>query len=255
MNIVVPIKQIPSLVDELELNSDGNGLDEDALTFVTNEFDEHAIEQAVLIKEAGGATVTVVGVDTTEEMEDALHTALAKGADKVAIIPHDYAPELPTHAHAKMLADAIKGMSADLILTGVQAADDRDGNLGPMVAAHLGLPYVGVVAGIKVSEGKATIRKEYSGGVMAEFDAKLPVVVGVQAAEQPPRYAPISKIRQMAKEADVEELDGDVGDVSAGSAVTKMYPPESSGHAEMMGDDADEVVEKIYELLSERGLI
>ena len=37
MNIVVPIKQIPSLVDELELNSDGNGLDEDSLTLALSQ--------------------------------------------------------------------------------------------------------------------------------------------------------------------------------------------------------------------------
>lgn len=255
MNIVVPIKQIPSLVDELELNGDGTGLDEDSLTFVTNEFDEHAVEQAVLIKEAGGGTVTVVGIDTTEEMEGALHTALAKGADKVAIIPHDYAPELASSLQAKMLATAISGMGADLVLTGVQAADDRTGNIGPMLAAHLGMPYVGVVAGIKVSDGKATIHKEYSGGIVAEFEVELPVVVGIQAAEQPPRYAPISKIRQMAKEADVEELDADESGASAGSSVSKMYAPESGGGAEMLGDDAGEVAEKIYSLLSERGLL
>jgi electron transfer flavoprotein beta subunit len=255
MNIVVPIKQIPSLVDELELNSDGNGLDEDSLTFVVNEFDEHAIEQAVLIKEAGGGTVTVVGIDTTEEMEGALHTALAKGADKVVKIAYDYAPELASSIQAKIFANAISGMDADLILTGVQAADDRAGNIGPMLAAHLDMPYVGVVADIRVRDGKATIHKEYSGGIVAEFEVTLPVVVGIQAAAQPPRYAPISKIRQMAKEADVEELDADDGGASAGSAVSKMYPPESGGGAERLGDNAGEVVEKIYELLSERGLI
>jgi len=255
MNIVVPIKQIPSLVDELELNGDGTGLDEDSLTFVINEFDEHAVEQAALIKEAGGGTVTVVGINNTEEIEGSLHAALAKGADKVASIACEYAPELSSHAQAKMFAEAIKGMSADLVLTGVQAANDRDGNLGPMLAAHLGMPYVGVVAGLSVSGSTATITKEYSGGIVAQFEVALPAVVGVQAASQPPRYAPISKIRQMAKESTVEELEVEGEDESAGSSVARMYPPESAGHAEMLGDDAGEVVEKIYAILSERGLV
>lgn len=254
MNIVVPIKQVPNITDELELNSDGTSLDEDALTFVTNEFDEHAIEQAVLVKEASGGSVTVVGVDTTEEMEGALHTALAKGADKVAMIPHDFDPNLPTSALAAMLAEAIKGMGADLVLTGVQATDDRDGNLGPMLAAHLDMPYVGVVTGVTVDGGKATIVKEYAGGIVAKFEAELPVVIGIQAATQPPRYAPISKIRQMAKEAEVEEIDAG-GGAGAGSSVAKMYFPETGGGAEMLGDNAGEVAQKIADLLSERGLI
>src|SRR5574341_2258637 len=194
MNIVVLIKQIPNLTDDLEINASGTGLDGDALTLVLNEFDEQAIEQAVLIKEAAGGTVTVVGVDTTEELDGALHAALAKGADQVAKVPHGFEPGLASHVQAKLLAEAVKGMSADLILTGVQAADDLDGNLGPMIAAHLGMPYVGVVSGVTVSDGKAVIHKEYAGGVMAEFEAALPLVIGVQAASKPPRYAPISLI-------------------------------------------------------------
>ena len=59
MNIVVPIKQIPNLTDELEINGSGTGLDHDALQYVLNEFDEHAIEEAVLAKESAGGTVTL----------------------------------------------------------------------------------------------------------------------------------------------------------------------------------------------------
>ena len=40
MKIVVAIKQIPSLADELELNAEGNNLDFDMIDFVLNEFDE-----------------------------------------------------------------------------------------------------------------------------------------------------------------------------------------------------------------------
>jgi electron transfer flavoprotein beta subunit len=254
MNIVVLIKQIPSLVDELTTNKAGNGLDEDALTFVLNEFDEHAIEQAALLKEKGGGKVTVVGVDVTEELDGALHTALAKGADEVAKVTHDFAPELSTSVLAKLLADAAKGLSPDLVLTGVQAANDRDGNLGPMVAAHLGLPYVGVVTGVEAKDGKVVVHKEYAGGMVAEFEVSLPAVIGIQAAAQPPRYAPISKIRQMAQTAQIAKLSGDEGGAKAGSTVSKMYAPKATSHAEMLGGNAKEVAEKIHTLLKERGL-
>src|SRR3972149_3076243 len=125
MNIVVPIKQIPNLTDELEINGDGTGLDHDALQYVLNEFDEHAIEEAVLAKEAAGGAVTVIGVDTTGELDGALHTALAKGADKAAKITGEYRRGVDSHTQARLLADAIKGMSPDIVLTGVQAAADR----------------------------------------------------------------------------------------------------------------------------------
>ena len=254
MNIIVPVKQVPNLTDELEINSEGDDLDHGALQYVLNEFDEHAIEEAVLAKEAAGGAVTVIGVDTTGELDGALHTALAKGADKAAKVTGEYGRGVDSHTQARLLADAIKGMSPDIVLTGVQAADDRDGQIGPMIAAHLGLPYVGVVTGVEVKEGKAVVHKEYAGGVMAEFEVTLPTVVGVQAAHQPPRYAPVSKIRQIAKTMQIEEIAGNVPS-GAGSTVRRMFKPESAGHAEMWDGSPEEIAEKIVALIAEKGLL
>jgi len=145
-------------------------------------------------------------------------------------------------------------MSYDLVLTGVQAADDRDGQIGPMLAAHLGLPYVGVVTGVSVGAGRVRVHKEYAGGVMAEFEVTLPAVIGVQAAHQPPRYAPVSKIRQIAKTAQIEALTGEAGG-GAGSSVRRMFKPEAAGHAEMWDGDPEEVAGKIAMLIAARGLL
>lgn len=255
MNIVVAIKHIPSLLDELELNDEGTDLDFDSVDFVLNEWDEQALEEAVLLKEASGGAVTVLGVDVIEELDGVLHTALAKGADKVAKIVGDFEPGLDSHSQARLLAQAIKDLAPDIVLTGVQAPNDRDGQIAPMLAAHLGLPYVGVVTGVKVDNGTAVVHKEYSGGIMAEFAVSLPMVVGVQAASQPPRYAPVSKIRQMAKTATIDELEvGDSGP-GAGSTVRKMAPPVSTGHAEMIEGNVGVVAGRIIEIIKERGLL
>jgi electron transfer flavoprotein beta subunit len=255
MNIVVAIKHIPSLADELELNDSGSNLDFDEVDFVLNEFDEHAIEQAVLVKEAGGGDVTVLGVDLIEELDRVLHTALAKGADRAISIVGDLEPGIDSHTHARWLADAIKGMDADIILTGVQAADDLDGQIGPMLAAHLDMPYLGVVTGVEVSHRVATLYKEYAGGMLGKYAVSLPMVVGVQAATKPPRYAPISKIRQIAKTATIEEIEvGDEGP-GAGIILRKLSPPIFTGHAEMLEGDAEVVAERIVEIIKERGLL
>lgn len=254
MNIVVLFKQIPNLTDELEINGEGNDLDHDALQYVLNEFDEHALEEAVLTKESAGGTVTVIGVDTTGELNEALHTALAKGADRAAKITGDFPRGTDSHTQARLLADAIKSLSPDLVFTGVQAADDRDGQIGPMIAAHLGFPYVGVVTGVTAKDGKAVVHKEYAGGLMAEFEVTLPMVVGVQAAHQPPRYAPVSKIRQIAKTAKIDEIAGGEA-AGAGSTVRRMFKPVSAGHAEMWEGSPEEVAEKIAALIAEKGFL
>jgi len=255
MNIVVAIKHIPSLADELEVNDEGTNLEFDEVDFVLNEFDEHAIEQAVLIKEASGGAVTVIGVDVIEELDGVLHTALAKGADTAVKITGDLEPGIDSHTQARWLADAIREMDADIILTGVQAADDLDGQIGPMLAAHLDAPYLGVVTGVEIAHRVATLNKEFSGGMMGKYAVSLPLVVGVQAAAKPPRYAPISKIRQIAKTAEIKEIEVDDEGPGAGITLRKMSPPVAAGHAEMLEGDAEEVAEKIIEIIKERGLL
>ena len=50
-----------------------------------NEFDDQALEEAVLIKEATGATVTAVGL-RSDGIEEALRLAYARGADRLVVV-------------------------------------------------------------------------------------------------------------------------------------------------------------------------
>lgn len=251
MNIVVAIKHIPSIADDLPVK--GNNVDFDSVDFVLNEWDEHSIEQAVLIKEAAGGTVIVVGVDLIGELDNALHLALAKGADKAVKITADD-PAADSHMQARWLAEAIRGMGADLVFAGVQASNDIDGQIGPMIAAYLDLPYLGGTSAIEVSDGAATVTKEFSGGTGMKYSVMLPFVAGVQSAPKPPRYAPVSKVRQMAQTVTIEKLIPS-GEANAGLSFRKMAPPVVTGHAEMIEGSPKEVAAKIAELLKSRGLV
>jgi electron transfer flavoprotein beta subunit len=250
MNIVVAIKHIPSIADDLPVK--GTNLDFDSVDFVLNEFDEQSIEQAVLVKEAAGGTVTVIGVDLIGELDNVLHLALAKGADKAVKVTADE-PGADSHMQARWLAEAIKNISPDLVFTGVQASNDLDGQIGPMIAGYLDMPYIGGVSSVEAVDGTAIVTKEFAGGMAGKYAVKLPMVVGVQAASKPPRYAPISKVRQVAQTAMIEKV-APVGETGAGLTMKKIAPPLVTGHAEMIEGSAKEVAAKILELLKSRGL-
>lgn len=253
MNIVVTVKQVPDLVEDLEIDTSGRSLDRDWLKFKMNEFDEHALEQALLLKEAHGGQVTVVGVDAGE-IDDTLYTALAKGADRAVKIVGDFEAGLSSHQAARLLAGAIRGMDYDLVLTGVQAVDDLDGQVGPLLAAALGVPAVSVVAGVTLDGKTATVKKEFAGGLVAELEVDLPAVLGIQAAAQPPRYAPVSRVRQVMKTAVIEEVEaGDAG--PAGVEVRRMFKPEAAGRAEMIEGGPEDVAERIVAILREKGIL
>ena len=79
------------------------------------------------------------------------------------------------------------------------------------------------------------------------------MVVGMQAASKPPRYAPVSKVRQVAQTATIEKI-APSGKASSGLTMKKMAPPVVTGHAEMFTGSSKEVAAKIMELLKSKGL-
>lgn len=254
MNIVVPIKQVPDLVEELEINAAGNDLEREYLTYVINEFDEQALEEAVLLKEAHGGTVTVIVADVGEA-DQVLFTAAAKGADALVKVTGDFDERPPdSHALAAIVAGVLEGRTYDLILTGVQAADDLDGQLAPLLGARLGVPHVSVVAGVEPAGAAVRATQEYGGGVTATLELPLPCVLGIQAARRAPRYAPISRVRQMMKETSIEEVEAPAFEPS-GLKIRAMRKPLSASHAEMIEGSTGEVVDKLVAILRDRGLV
>lgn len=251
MNIIVPIKQVPDLVEELEINSSGTDLDREWLKMKLNEFDDHALEEALLMKDDGGANVTAIALDS-DDIDKALFAAAAKGADRLVKVTGVSGNS--THEAAKAMANAIQGMGYDLIFTGVQAVDNRDGQMAVLLAHYLNIPHVSVVTGVEVSGGSVTVLKEYGGGMVAEFEASTPIALGIQAARETPRYVPVAKVRRASKDSTIEEVAaGDLG-VDAGSSVSKMYKPVSGGGAEMLDGSADDQAGKIMEVLTQKGI-
>lgn len=253
MKIAVPIKFVPDLVEELTIDPSGVSLDTTWLRLIINEFDDHAVEQAIILKERDGGEVSVMTIDA-EGAEDFLFTAAAKGADKLIKMTGDFT-EINNHALARIYANLLKESQPDLIFTGVQAHDDVDGSVGPLLAGLLGMPYVGYVAGVTSSGDKVVVRKEYPGGLIGEMEIKLPAVIGIQAAEQPPRYVAYSKIRQVMGTAQIEEHAVEALDNSVGTDITRMFLPEVAERATMIEGSPDEVADKIVSIFKELGTL
>ena len=250
MNIFTPVQLVPDLVEELVVDAEGKRLDPDTIRWIVNEFDDHAIEQAILLKEQSGGKVTVLAPDL-EGADDVLFQAAAKGADRLVKLAGDFEEGCNTHALARRIAEFAQGERPDLILTGVHTHNSLDGALGPMLAALLGWPFVDCVAFTTVENGKAVVRKEYPGGLVAEMEVSLPAVLGIQSANTPPRYVPISKIRLAMKSSRVDEEEAGELDSSGEVGLSRMYAPEVVSRAEMIEGGVDEVAERLVALFKE----
>jgi electron transfer flavoprotein beta subunit len=259
MNILVLLKMVPDIVEELVVAPGVQALDPDYIRTILSERDDHALEEGLLLKERHGGTLTAIALDAPD-IDDVLFTALAKGANRAVKIT-DAGPGVGTRAAAHILArllSTVPGlMPADLILTGVQAIDDLDGQVPPLLSHLLNLPYMGIVSRVAVNARTKTVEisKEYPGGVRAEFELPLPAVLGIQSAEKTPRYIMVSRVTAVMKTREIEEVRApDVGTEPL-VEILQMTKPEATGHAEMLEGSPEEIANKVYTLLAERSIV
>src|SRR5258708_665059 len=254
MRIVVPLKQVPDLVEELELNDDGTDVDREFLKFVLSEWDDQALEEALLVKEATGGEVVVVGFGDPD-VELSLYTAVAKGADKAVNLTGLGEGWIDSHTRAATLAGWLSGQDVDLVLAGVQAVHDLDGQLPAPLGPMLGLPHLRAGISIHGKDSHIQVSQEFGGGKSARLEVKLPAVVGVQAARAPARYASITRIRQAQQAGGIEEVSVSPAGAGAGIEVRRLFAPEKTGHAEMLTGTPEDVADRILDLIRSKGLL
>src|SRR4051812_2018404 len=102
MKIAVCAKYVPEAAANARIDPQTKRLDrsgEGAL----NQFDVHAVEEALKLKEAGEAEVVVVSVGPERALE-AMRKALAMGADRVVLVSDEAAAGSDLVATSKVLA-------------------------------------------------------------------------------------------------------------------------------------------------------
>lgn len=253
MRVAVLLKEVPDLVEDLELDDSGQGLAVDVLSYVPSEWDDQALEEALLLKEAAGAEVWAVAIDTAD-VDSMLYAAIAKGADGAVKLTGPFDRTLTGRQRARILAGYLAEAGYDLVMTGVQAVDDLDGQVAGLLAGMLGWPHASVVREVSHAGGRVSFVQEYAGGRMAEFRAPTPLVLGLQAAQKPPRYVPISRIRQVSRSAALTEVAADLPDAEPALVVRRLYRPEAQGHAVMWEGSAEDAAAAIVALLDEQHL-
>ena len=252
MNIAVALRLMPNPGDELEL--DGADIDREYVEMVMNEFDDQALEEAVLIKEATGATVTAVGL-RTDGIEQALRVAYARGADRVVIVEAGELDPYDSRAAALAFAQAFRELKPDLVLTGVQTPTDLFGQGAPYMAAALDWPQANVVVGVELVDGRVQVTQEYAGGRLAVLSLELPAIIGVQSASSPPRYVSMARLRQAMTEASTETLEVELPARTQASTIESLARPEQTAGAKMLEGDAEQLATQIAALLREQGAL
>jgi electron transfer flavoprotein beta subunit len=247
VRIAVCVKQVKVLGDEVEFRADGLDVDPDYLDRALNEWDACAIEEALLIRDTGEGEVVALTVGDAEA-DAVLRRSLAMGADRAIRIESDAGDPIGV---ARVLAEAVGPLGADLVLCGVQSSDAVQAATGTALAELLGLPRVAVVTKVEWDGGgQATVHRELEGGLVDVVAVDMPALLTIQTGINQPRYATLRAIKQAEQlEIDVREAS-DAGPPS--SLVRRMFvPPKSAGAALLNGSPAD-IAARIVEIVRER---
>ncbi|MFT5286027.1 MAG: electron transfer flavoprotein beta subunit [Planctomycetota bacterium] len=235
MNIVACIKRVPTTETQAKVAADGKSLESTGVEYMTSFYDEIAVEQAVQTKEKLGGEVTVLTIASSAATKE-IRECLAKGADKGVILTDDEWTVRDCRSTAKVLAEKIKELGAEVVFTGRQATDRDNAAVGPMLATYLGWACVTDVIELELEEGKGTAKRESEAGVET-YEFSLPAVITCQKDLNEPRYAGLKGI-MAAKKKPVEEVAAS-GEGSQAEVVSVALPPaRAAGRIVGEGPDA-----------------
>jgi|TARA_A100001388_G_C28716251_1_gene473982 electron transfer flavoprotein beta subunit len=242
MKVLVPVKRVIDYNVKVRVKADNSGVELANVKMAMNPFDEIAVEQALRLKEAGGASEVVVVSIGPAQNQETIRTSLAMGADRGIHIEssHDIEPL----AVAKLLKAVVQRENPGLVLVGKQAIDDDCNQTGQMLAALLGWAQGTFVSALDVVGDTAKIVREVDGG-LEHLEIKMPAIVSVDLRLNEPRYASLPNIMK-AKKKPIDSLtinDLDV-DIKPRLQVVKVEEP-AAREAGVKVADVRELVEKL----------
>lgn len=262
MNIVVLVKAVPIIDEEVELNEKETDIRKEYLKHELNEWDNYALENALQLTEKHGGEVTAITISSEsgkKHAQQVLCECYAKGVNHAIHVVDEAVEEFDAYTLVKILHTVIKDINFDLILIGIQTSDDNNTQTGPMLAELLGLPYSSIITNLEIKEaGVATVYQELEEGVQRVIEIKIPALFTIQTnPENLPRYASFSKIRRAMrreiKTLSLSDLNLDRNQVLSlrRTLVSKMNIPVAAKTVKLIEGSPEESAAELARILRE----
>ena len=246
--ILVCLKRVIDYNVRVRVKPDGTGVMTDGVKMSINPFDEIALEEALRIKEKGGASEVIVASIGPNDTQQQLRTGLAMGADRAILVPADGVVE--PLAAARIFLKLIEKEAPTIVLMGKQAIDDDNGQTGQMLAALWNRPQATFASKIELEGGKARVTREVDTG-LETIEVDLPAVFTTDLRLNEPRYVKLPDIMKAKKKPLDTVAIGDLGvNVAAAFRTAKFEPPPARSKGIMVKD-----VSELVAALKQKGVL
>ena len=244
MKIAVLIKQVPGSDSSLPIQSDESWINEESITYVMNESDNYALEEALQLREKNGDGEVVVISLGPDRVQKVIREGLAKGADRGIHIQVDSAGAVDPLVTAYAIANAIKEEKFDLIFSGLQSDDIGMGQTGIILGEILGMSTASLVMATELLENRIKVKRELEAGFFQWVTMTLPSSVTIQSGLNTPRYPSLKGIMG-AKKKEINVLTPGASEPK--QSMNKVYVPQSEKQTVMIDGSVDEIVDKLIE--------
>jgi electron transfer flavoprotein beta subunit len=201
----------------------------------------------LLLKDKHGGEVVVLCAGPAGA-SSSIREALAKGADRAIHVQHDDLVSLDTFAVARLLADAVRGEAADLILTGLQSDDLGLGQTGVVLAEILGIPHATIIMEVEAHERSVRVKRELEDGWFQWVEMSTPALLTIQSGISKLRYATLMGIKK-AKTKEVRQVSAPAGAAPSTVSLERVYPPEKKKQTRLIGGNPEQAAAELVQVL------
>lgn len=252
MKIVVCLKQVPES-QNVRLDPETFNLQREGVQSIINPFDLYALEEGLRVREQQGGEVIVLSMGPPQAAS-ALREALTYGADRAILLSDRAFAGADTWATAFTLAAAIRRLGgAELIFCGKQAIDGDTAQVGPELAAFLGIPHVAWARKLVFTDADILRVERLLDHGYDQVEVQLPALITVVKEINTPRL-PSFKAKLRAKTATIPvwslaELDvaaDQVGYQGSFTRVVKIFPPPPRGEREILRGSPEDLAAALW---------
>ncbi len=258
MKILVCVKQVPESESPILIDDQGRWIQSAAITgYKMNRLDEFAVEEAVRIKEAFAAVTLHAITVGPQRCAEVIRRSMGMGVDEGIRIARSGEGYHGSSETAALIAQWARNQNYSLILAGTMSEDNMQGQVGPMVAARLGLPWATAVVCEKIMPDKKAVyvEREIEEGRREMLELKLPAVLTLQSGINRPRYPSLSNLLR-ANQQDLVTIDAAGLDVSsAAQTVAEVGFPQKTRAARVLPGTGPQKAAELASILRKLALL
>jgi len=262
--IVVCLKPVPDPKEwhKLSLNPVTKTLVREGISSVINPLDKHALEAALVLKDATGAEVVLLSM-APPNAKALLLEALAMGADRACLLSDRAFAGSDSLATARILAAGVRRIGPfDVILCGDSTLDGSTAQVPSQVAEFLGIPNVMHVEDLQCGPAGVLRLVQAIEHGKVHLEADPPILLSVTKRVNKPRFCSFLELLKAEKKeiavwtnADLA-LDGSlIGLAGSPTAMADLFVRQKRRSGARVTGEPEVVVQAVLNKLHQLGTI